>query len=359
MGWTLHQGDCLEVMRALPDDSVDLVVVDPPYFRAIDAEWDRKWRSAAEFVGWVGLLCEQWRRLLRGNGSLYCFASPQMAAQVEVEIGRWFDVLNHIVWYKPANRSQKAKKEDLRSYFPVTERIIFAEQRGADRAAKGEAGYELQCDRLKGFVFEPLRAYLDGERQRAGVTPRQIMDYFEAQGWPKYVTARHSFTQSQWELPTEENYNRLRQAFHDLNHGGEYLRRDYEYLRRDYEYLRRDYEDLRRDYEDLRRDYEDLRRPFSVTASTLHTDVWTMNAPPSNDRLHPTQKPQGMIQQMVRASTKPGGVVLDCCMGSGTTGAACVMEGREFVGIELDAGYFEIAKRRIEGAQPPLLALVE
>ena len=52
--------------------------------------------------------------------------------------------------------------------------------------------------------------------------------------------------------------------------------------------------------------------------------------------------------------TRPGDTVLDPFMGSGTTGVACVQTGRNFIGIEIDEGYFNIAKQRIEQAQPPL-----
>ena len=54
-------------------------------------------------------------------------------------------------------------------------------------------------------------------------------------------------------------------------------------------------------------------------------------------------------------STPTGGVVLDPFMGSGTTGVACAMEGRHFIGVELDAGYFDIARKRIESVQPALM----
>jgi len=76
-----------------------------------------------------------------------------------------------------------------------------------------------------------------------------------------------------------------------------------------------------------------------------------------NNRLehyHPTQKPIALLEYLVRTYTNPGDVVLDNVMGSGTTGVACVQTGRCFVGIEKDAGYFEIAKRRVETAQMPL-----
>lgn len=73
---------------------------------------------------------------------------------------------------------------------------------------------------------------------------------------------------------------------------------------------------------------------------------------------HPTVKPLSLCRWLVRLVTPPGGVVLDCFLGSGTTGMAATMEGFNFVGIEQDAEYIEIARRRIAWAQeqqPPLL----
>jgi site-specific DNA-methyltransferase (adenine-specific) len=266
-----------------------------------------------------------------------------MAARVEVTIGERFNVLNRIRWVKDAGWHNKTDEATLRSWLSPWEEVIFAEHYGADNIAKGEAGYAAKCDEVRGFVFEPLRAYLDGERQRAGVSGQQIMDYFAANGWPKYVTARHAFSASQWDLPTAENYQRLRQCFHDLNHGGEYLRRDYEYLRRDYE-------DLRRDYEDLRRDYEDLRRPFQVTADVPYTDVWTFKTVNAYPGKHVCEKPMALMEHIVKASSRPGGVVLDCFCGSGSTGVAAQRLGRDFIGIEIDPKWTARARERIEAA---------
>jgi len=71
--------------------------------------------------------------------------------------------------------------------------------------------------------------------------------------------------------------------------------------------------------------------------------------------LHPTQKPVELLRYLVRTYTNPGETVLDFTMGSGTTGVACAMEGRHFIGVELDAGYFDIARKRIESVQPALM----
>jgi site-specific DNA-methyltransferase (adenine-specific) len=67
--------------------------------------------------------------------------------------------------------------------------------------------------------------------------------------------------------------------------------------------------------------------------------------------LHPTQKPVSLMEYLVRSYTNPGDVVLDNCMGSGTTGVAALKNGRCFIGIERERAYFEIASKRIEDAE--------
>ena len=63
--------------------------------------------------------------------------------------------------------------------------------------------------------------------------------------------------------------------------------------------------------------------------------------------LHPTQKPVALMEYLIKTYTNEGEVVLDFTMGNGTTGVACKNTGRKFIGIEKDAGYFEIAKQRL------------
>jgi site-specific DNA-methyltransferase (adenine-specific) len=82
------------------------------------------------------------------------------------------------------------------------------------------------------------------------------------------------------------------------------------------------------------------RFPLSVLKYSIHC----------GSKLHPTQKPVGLMEWLIRTYTNKGGIVLDNCMGSGTTGVACKNTGRKFIGIELDQRYFGIAKERIENA---------
>lgn len=69
-----------------------------------------------------------------------------------------------------------------------------------------------------------------------------------------------------------------------------------------------------------------------------------------NDGFHPTQKPIALLEDLIRTYSNPEDVILDFTMGSGSTGVACIHTGRDFIGMELDPGYFETAKRRIEEA---------
>lgn len=70
----------------------------------------------------------------------------------------------------------------------------------------------------------------------------------------------------------------------------------------------------------------------------------------TKNRLHPTQKPVPLLEYLIKTYTSEGETVLDNCMGSGSTGVACVNTGRKFVGMEKDPKYFEIAKQRINEA---------
>jgi len=66
---------------------------------------------------------------------------------------------------------------------------------------------------------------------------------------------------------------------------------------------------------------------------------------------HPTQKPIALMEYLIKTYSDEGDTVLDFTMGSGTTGVACVKTGRNFIGIEIDEGYFKIAEKRIAEAQ--------
>lgn len=89
--------------------------------------------------------------------------------------------------------------------------------------------------------------------------------------------------------------------------------------------------------------------PGTKHKSIIPFPGWNCGAKKTNgEKVHPTQKPVELIQLFLSHATKPGDTVLDCFMGSGTTGVACVRDNRNFIGMELQEKYFLIAKERIE-----------
>jgi len=99
--------------------------------------------------------------------------------------------------------------------------------------------------------------------------------------------------------------------------------------------------------------YNDESKSFTYThrnPDTIIEGCWEANA----GKVHPTQKPVALMEYLIRTYTNEGETVLDFTMGSGTTGVACVKTKRDFIGIELDDGYFKIAGQRIMETEPPI-----
>ena len=82
------------------------------------------------------------------------------------------------------------------------------------------------------------------------------------------------------------------------------------------------------------------------------SDILEFNVVPNrNGKLHPTQKPIELCEYLIKTYSNEGDTVLDNCMGSGTTGVACIRTNRNFIGVELDEKYFKIAEERIKNTQ--------
>jgi len=136
----IHLGDCLDVLPTIPSASVDLILTDPPYYRCIDAEWDNCWPDEASFLAWMGLILEEFRRILKPDGSLYLWTSPQSSWGVEGEIRQRFSVLNRLVWDKSTQAGIHAftQRHLLKKFFTASEICFFAEQQ--QLRPRGEVG---------------------------------------------------------------------------------------------------------------------------------------------------------------------------------------------------------------------------
>lgn len=324
---TLHCNDALSVLHQLPDNSIDLIATDPPYFRVKKDAWDNQWQSVEEYLSWLDeILLECWR-VLKPSGSLYLFCGSKLASDTELLVRQRFSVLSHIIWAKPNGPWLRQNKSQLRSFFPATERIIFAGHYGSEGVAKGCAGYATKCSELKQQVFQPLIDYFKTAKEALNISAAEINKATNTQ------MCSHWFSSSQWQLPSEQQYKQLQQLF---NYKAEQLDIPYSELTDEYQSLNKKYQLLTTEYDGLKAEYETLRRPFTVSAEVPYTDVWTFKPVAYYLGKHPCEKPAEMMEHIIKSSSRPEQIVLDLFMGSGSTGKACVKLGRSFIGVELD-----------------------
>lgn len=303
-GIRLVQADCLELMASMPDDSVDLIATDPPYYKVVASDWDRQWKTKAEFMDWLNSVLAEFQRILKPTGSLYLFCNPYLAAETELLIGQHFHVLNHIVWKKNQGRWLGCNKESLRKYFPQTERIIFAESR-----------------KPKPFIYEPIRAHLSGAVEKAGLTRKDIDLATGAQ------MTSHWFGRSQFSLPSREHYEAMQSMGAEL----------------------KSYDELKSEFVSLREQSKGNGRSFGVTKFVPYTDVWEFPVVKPYPGRHPCEKPLELMKHIIEASSLPGDLVFDAFAGSGSTAIAARNTERDFLGSEVGVEEFRQAKSRING----------
>lgn len=309
----LVQADCLTFLKSLDDDSVDLIAVDPPYFRVVDAVWDRQWKTKGDFIAWLRQVLSEYQRILKPTGSIYLFCGPYLAAETELLLGEYFKVLNHIVWRKNQGRWLGSNKESLTKFFPQTERIIFAESVKPVPREK------------RPFYYEPLRRYLDETIRGSGFTSKQVDQATGTQ------MSGHWFGRSQWSIPSEKHYQTLCELVPSL----------------------KPYAELRAEYDAIRAKCgagpKGQGRYFVVSKEVPYTDVWDFSVVPHYPGKHPCEKPAELMEHILLTSSKAGDVVLDSFTGSGSTALAADRLGRRFIGCEIGDVEFAQACERLRG----------
>ncbi len=335
-GITLINDDSLRFIKTLPDNCIDLIATDPPYFRVKECGWDRQWEDVTAYLVWLDEVLTEFWRVLKPNGSLYIFCGSRLASDTEILVRERFNVLNHIIWAKPSGPWRRQNKESLRAYFPSTERIIFAEHYQGPYQPKGD-GYFHKCRELKQYVFKPLVDYFRNALKVLGVTAKEINTATGKQ------MASHWFSDSQWQLPNEVDYQKLRVLFariaREKHQNGE--------LNRPYHELVESHLTLSRQYEELSLEYGLLRRPFSVTVDVPYTDVWSFPPVQYYPGKHPCEKPADLMAHIIRSSSREGDLVADFFMGSGSTLKAALKLNRRVLGVELEEEYFNQTKREM------------
>lgn len=335
----LVNDDSLSYIKTLPDNCIDLIATDPPYFQVKSCNWDNQWENVTAYLSWLDEMLAEFWRVLKPNGSLYMFCGSKLAADTELLVRERFDVLNHIIWAKPSGPWRRQNKESLRSYFPATERIIFAEHYQSPYKGKS-SGYLQRRRELKENTLRPLIEYFKQARDSLGVTAKEIHQATGKQ------MASHWFGYSQWQLPNESDYLKLQELFNQVA----VKQFSDNPLSRQHADLVSEQKLLNREYHELSQQYQLLRRPFTVTVDVPYTDVWVYPPVQYYPGKHPCEKPSAMMEHIIDSSSREGDVVADFFMGSGATIKAALKLNRRVIGVELETERFEQTKLEIEQA---------
>lgn len=296
----LWHGDCLELMKNIPDGSVDLVLTDPPYGTMKGAALDGWENQTTEWDTAIDPLkiFEQISRVLRPNGKAVLFSQEPYTSRLITSAIPSLPFAYRAMWYKNVHANALIAKTAMVNRFEDI--CIFTKPHDAENTNE-------------------LRKYFCRVVDFCG-GKKTIID--KIGGKADHTTRVKS---SQFALCAEQTYNEIVSVF-GIDKMEGFL-----------------------PYAELARLNEKYTATFNLwQGGKSKSNV--LEYKKDNDGYHPTQKPVALLEDLIQTYSNDGDTVLDFTAGSGSTGVACVNTNRRFIGIELDEGYFNIAKKRIEDA---------
>ena len=298
----LYKGDTLIENEKIESGSVDLILTDLPYGNmngaALDGWKDNKtsWDIAIE----PKKIFQIANRILRKNGKMILFSQEPYTGRMTTEAIANVPFNFRMVWEKDHFANALIAKKAPVSYFEDI--LLFSKN-----------------NEFEGL--HPLRPYFKKVFEFIGGTKKYIIDVIGQR-----CDHVFRFKSSQFDLCTLETYNDIIKYF-QINEMQDFKNFDY-----------------------LQKIDNDFKIKF---ASTFN--LWEGNKFKSNilkykkdyTGHHPTQKPVLLLEDLIKTFSNEGDNVVDLTMGSGSTGVACVNTNRNFIGIEMDENYFNIANKRI------------
>jgi ubiquinone/menaquinone biosynthesis C-methylase UbiE len=332
----LMHGDCLELLPGIPENSVDLILCDLPY-----GTTECKWDSVLP----LDHLWREYRRVLKGNGVAALFCAQPFTTQL-ISSNRqsfrycWYWFKNQATGFMFAKSQPRRKVEEVA--------VFICNAPGQDNTGQHKA--------LRAYMLEELRASGRTRSQINAILGNSMSSHYFTNG-------------SQFAIPPREQWEKLQAETGRFSRAWEDVRAEYRAELGGHRGGPPTYNPQGlREIENPKPHRRNIIKPDSVydmsTLAKEYTPKYT--GYPANvlhfntERgLHPTQKPVPLLEYLVKTYTNPGDTVLDNCMGSGSTGVACLRTGRRFIGMEKDPHYFQIAKERLEKEQTQTATPVE
>ena len=345
----IHQGDCMELMQHIPDKSVDMILCDLPYGTTA-CSWD--------IVIPFNKLWENYKRIIKENGIIVLTASQPFTSVVVMSNIDLFK--HHWVWDKirgvghllAEKRPMMTTEDIIVFYKDLTQR----KQQVSSFKGLREYFYKLLC--YMGETNKSIAKKLGHRRAEHCFYVLPKKEVIEKVGQRADHCFRYGSTQ--WDLPTKETYEELIKIF-EINKFVDFktysdLRE--EYLEEEIKFKEVIYNPQMREREKPRKSinkgntecYSGNGKEFNgdILEKKYPINILRFNKSSGKDLLsHPTQKPVALFEYLIKTYTNEGDLVLDNCIGSGTTAIACIKTNRNFIGIEKEQKYCDIANKRI------------
>ena len=277
--------DVLDYLRQLPDRSMDLIILDPPYYKITKNKWDHQWKTKDEYNEW----CSEWiyecARVAKLSCSVWLFGYIKNIPHAFCEMGKNnFTFRQQIIVEKSMRSIAGRTKMDQKLYPTITESIFHFHYE-----SRPYIGEILETQRkLNGYTATQINKLLGLSTNGGGAYSGMVNKNPEKMVYPKEVY-----------------WNKMSEVF-DLP------------------------------------PYRDVVYTFNLQKGLR--DVWRDIDFYSERRIHPTQKPSNLINRIIKTSTLPDMNVLDPFCGSGSSAISCNLLGRNFYGCEIDSEYYEKSK---------------
>ena len=326
----LWQGDCLELMKNIPDGSVDLVLTDPPY-GTMNTDGGRRMK----INGWDSIIPTQemfaeLSRVLRPNGKAILFSQEPYTANLITSAIPSLPFSQRLIWLKNTFANCLGANKNCVNYFEDI--CIFSKD-----IKRPPIDFEGN-NPLRSYFFDVLKFTGAGTAKDIN----RLLGHRRAEHC-FYVTGGNGGS-TQFSLCTEQTYQELIDKF-SINMMPGFLQ--YSELKAiDNDFKAANSKRRAELLEEIKAQYPSVFNLWQGGKSKSNV----LEHKKDNDGYHPTQKPVALLEDLIQTYSNDGDTVLDFTMGSGSTGVACVNTNRRFIGIELDDGYFEIAKNRIQEA---------
>jgi DNA modification methylase len=316
----LHCEDNVKVLREMPDECIDLVYLDPPFFsnRNYEVIWGDeaelrsfkdRWQGGIEtYLEWMEPRLRQMHRVLRPTGNLYLHCDPSACHYLKVMLDGIFGMANfrnEVIWQRSGGKGHATRK------FPASHDSLLVYGRTKDavfRPQFSEPGDEYKA-RFRFDDNDGRGAYRHAPLDNPSVRPNLMYEY---KGYPS--------PERGWRVSREvmEQLDADGRLAFPSHRGGRIARKHY----------------------------------LAEQSGPRLGDVWTDITPlqrQSAERLgYPTQKPEALLERVIDAATNEGDVVLDPFCGCGTTIAVAHKLKREWIGVDISPTAVALMKRRME-----------